>query len=467
MCLNAKAALATPEGLRLSDGTFLHAATVVCTIGTTNQPLIERLNLPKKGGRLATEADMSLTEHPNVWAFGDCAAVVNSLDGTLCPTIAQFAERQGVQAAKNVIARIQGKPTKPFHYKMQGLLCAIGGHDAVADLLGVHISGFPAWFLWRGVYLMKLPSFTQKVQVGMEWASNLMFPRTLAHLKADRTKRIGRAYYAPGDFVFRRNEPATEFFVIESGEVEVIEHTDNDSTKCIAVLGAGDFFGESSLLDSRPHHHSVKARNELVCLVMGRSVFTQISSGLEPVRQALVNAAERRKSMWQSVPDVRHLLDSMPIETMLEPLPMEPVRLNSSVEQVISNMNATGANLCCVVNHEGQLEGVITQSDLLRALEKSALADPDEDLPVTEIMVTSPVSMALGEPLAVAVSTMRDHDLKQIPVVESARHRVPKGRIRIEKVIEYVLAEMTARRRQQAAAPSAGRQDLSAPRERA
>lgn len=448
--LNTKAALATPEGLRLSDGTFLPAATVVCTIGTTIQTLIERLTLPKTSGRLVTEPDMSLPGHPNIWAFGDCAAVINGLDGSLSPTVAQFAERQGVQAAKNIVARINGQPTKPFSYKMQGQLCSIGGRSAVAEIMGIHISGFMAWFLWRGIYLMKLPSFAQKVKVGMEWGSDLLFPRTLAHLKADRTKRVCRAYYATHDFVFRRGDPATEFYVIQSGQVDILEHCDDGSIRCVAVLGAGDFFGESSLMDSTIRNHSVRAQTELICMVLGRNVFTQISSGLAPVRKAVADAARRRTSMWQNVPEVRDILDERPIQEMLEPLPMEPVPTTASVEQVIATMNKTGADLCCVVDSQGMLEGVITRSDLLRAIEKAALADPDVDLMVTEIMVNNPVTMTVDDTLTVAVSTMRDHDLKQVPVIESGNCRKPVGRIRIEKIVALVLAEMLTRRSKQA-----------------
>jgi NADH dehydrogenase len=447
--LKVRALLATPEGLRLSDETFLHAATVVCTIGTTTQTLIDKLTLPKTSGRLVTMPDMSIPGHANLWAFGDCAAVINSLDGSLSPTIAQFAERQGVQAAKNIAAKIKGQSTSPFKYRMQGLLCSIGGHNAVAEILGFHISGFPAWFLWRGIYLAKLPSFTQKIKVGIEWAFDLMFPRTLAHLKADRTKRVSRAYYASNDFVFRRGDPATEFYVIESGQVEILEHADDGTVRSIAVLSAGDFFGESSLLDSTIRNHSVRAQTELICLVLGRNVFNQISSGMAPVRKAIADAARRRTSMWQNVPEVRDILENERTDTMLEPLPMAPVPLSASVEEVIDTMNKTGSDLCCITNSEGMLEGVITRSDLLRAIEKAALADPDVDLMVTEIMVANPVALSINEPLTVAVSTMREHDLKQIPIIDSAAHRVPKGRIRIEKIVSHVLSEMLARKNRQ------------------
>ena len=449
--INKRATLATPEGLRLSDGTFLGAATVVCTVGTTSQPLIQRLDAEKEYGKLKTNPDMRLPGRSDVWAFGDCANVVNALDGSLCPPVAQFAERQGTQAAKNIVASIRGKEGAPFSFQMQGQLCSIGGRSAVAELMGIRVSGFIAWFLWRGIYLMKLPSISQQIKVGIEWGCDLIFPRTLAHLRADRTKRIGKSYYANGDYVFKRGDSATDFYVIEKGEVEIIKHGE-ESAECIAVLGQGDFFGESSLLNSTNRTHSVRAKSELVCTVLGRSVFTQISSAMVPVREAVAKAARRRISMWQNVPDVRALLDKVPISAVMEPLAIAPVTLDSSVEDAIAAMNKASADLCIVVDKNEYLAGVITRTDLLRAIEKAALADPDVDVPVSEIMIHEPFAIALGEPLAVAISTMREHDLKQIPVVEGAKKRIPVGRIRIEKVIELVLKETLATRQKETSA---------------
>ncbi len=447
--VNTKAVMATPEGLRLNDGTFLHSATVVCTVGTTTQPLVNRLDAEKTRGRLETEPDMRLKGRTNVFAFGDCAAVINSLDGKLCPPIAQFAERQGVQAAENIVATINGRPTKPFGYKMQGSLCSIGGRSAIAEIMGMRISGFLAWFLWRGIYLMKLPSVAQQMKVGIEWACDLVFPRTLAHLRADRTNRISRAYYAAGDYVFRKGDSAHEFYVIEKGEVEVLRHKDkNESTDCVAMLSGGDFFGESSLLDSTNRSHSIRARTELVCTVLGRNVFTQISTALRPVKEAVAKAARRRVSMWQSIPDVRQIIDSVEIKTAMVPLPMEAVSVSSSVEHVIERMHETGADICCIIDDDGMLAGVITVSDLVRGLANAALADPNVDLPVTEIMVADPIAITIGEQLAMAISTMHDHGLKQIIVIEGSKRRVPIGLIRIKTIIEMVMQETLSRRKQ-------------------
>ncbi|MBX9571916.1 MAG: FAD-dependent oxidoreductase [Candidatus Obscuribacterales bacterium] len=452
--LNLRATMCTPEGLRLSDDTFLSAGTVVCTVGTTTQALVKKLDAPKDRGKLKTDATMSISERKDAWAFGDCANVVNALDGAVCPPVAQFAERQGVQAAKNIVAAIKGKEQKPFSFQMQGQLCSIGGRSAVAEIFDFRVSGFLAWFMWRGIYLMKLPSIPQQIKVGIEWACDLVFPRTLAHLRADRTRRIAKSYYAPGDFVFKRGDSATEFYVIEKGEVEILKHDENDElcTECIAVLGPGDFFGESSLLNRTARNHTVKAKSELVCTVLGSNVFTQISSAMIPLRDAVAKAAKRRISMWKNIPDVRALLDSVAISAVVEPLPIPPIGLTSSVEDAIALMNSHTADLCVVADKDGFLAGVITRSDLLRAVEKAALADPDEDVPVTEIMVRDPIAIAGNEPLAVAIATMREHDLKQIIVLEGAKKRIPVGRIRIEKVIELVLKETLAAKQKEVAA---------------
>src|SRR5207247_10238832 len=57
LVLNARVALATPEGVGLQDGQFLHGGTIVCTIGSSTTPVVEPLAVAKEKGRLLTEAD--------------------------------------------------------------------------------------------------------------------------------------------------------------------------------------------------------------------------------------------------------------------------------------------------------------------------------------------------------------------------------------------------------------------------
>src|SRR5262249_51657333 len=143
-------------GVRLNSGELIEAATVVSAIGTSPNPLIEKLGLPLQHGRLVTNPDMSVPGAPNVWALGDCAVVPNAVDQRPSPTTAQFAMRQAKQLAANLARTFSGQPTKAFSFKALGMLASLGNRSAVAEILGVHVSGFVAWILWRAIYLAKL-----------------------------------------------------------------------------------------------------------------------------------------------------------------------------------------------------------------------------------------------------------------------------------------------------------------------
>lgn len=457
--LNAHACRATPDGIALRDGRILPGGTIVCTIGTSILPIVERLSVLKKNGRIAAQADMSIPGHANAWAIGDCAAIVNALDNQLCPTVAQFAERQGVQVADNIARRLQGQPTRPFSFKMQGQLCSIGGRNAIAEISGLHISGFIGWFIWRGVYLMKLPSISQKIKVGLEWGCDLIFPRTLAHLRADPSKRVSRAFYAAGDFIFNQGDAAAEFFMIEEGEVEVLKlpefspssnasHNTSGDTKnidpeVVAVLGPGDFFGEAALLSDRPRNASVRARTDVEVVVLGRSIFSQISLALSPLRDAVAKAVQRRASP-KSLDEYRHVLGAISLASVTDALPGAPLQPESTVENAIERINKHRLDFCCVVNKAGLLVGIVTRSDLLSAIDvATAIQDKKAaEITVKEIMVKDPVAITLEDTTLLALLTMREHGLKRVPVLESRANRTPKGYVRIENIMDHVVRDL-------------------------
>jgi NADH:ubiquinone reductase (H+-translocating) len=442
--LNTLASAATGNGIAFKDGTFLPGGTVVCTIGNTTLPIIQRLDLPKHQGRVITEPDMSLPGFPNAWAIGDAAAIKNAVDDAYCPSVAQFAERQGTQCAKNIVARINKQETKPFSFKMIGQLCAIGGHNAVGEFFDWKISGFLAWFMWRGVYLSKLPSHTQQIRVGIEWALDLVFPRTLAHLKADLSRRVCRAYYAEGDYVFRQGDPATDFYVIESGEVEVLRQYPDGESEVIAVLGAGDFFGEAALIDCRTRNAAVRARSELEVTVLGRSVFTQISAALGPLRDAMATAMKRRTNIWNNLHDVRDVLDTVPLKQMLEPLPDRPITCDCRIADLLDRLNKNRLDFCIVVDDDQRLIGIVTRSDLFRAVEVAAAAPEGGQINVTvkDIMVKDPITISLTETTTLALMTMREHGLKTLPVLEDTHTGVVKGYVRLENIMDCVIKQV-------------------------
>jgi len=295
--LKTRVTLATAEGVRLGDGRVVNGGTLVCTIGTSITPVLERLDVPKDRDRLRTDPDMRLCGLTNAWALGDCALILNAYDKQPSAPTGQFAERQGNQAAENIVRVIRGQPTQPFYFKSLGQLCSIGGHNAVAEILGIRISGFFAWLLWRGIYLFKLPSWSRRTKVAFDWIWELVFSRDLAHLKTDQTTRVTRAHYNAGDYIFRQGEPGNNFYIIEKGEVEVLRaKNEQGEAEVLAVLKEGEFFGEMALLESQPRVASVRARTPVEVCVMGRNVFTQLSRSMTPLRNILIDTVKRRNA---------------------------------------------------------------------------------------------------------------------------------------------------------------------------
>jgi NADH dehydrogenase len=88
--------------------------------------------------------------------------------------------------ARNILATIFGYRKEPFLYQTIGLLAPIGKRTGVANILGVNFSGFIAWWLWRTIYLMKLPRFEKKVLVALDWTLDVLFSKDLVHFRTTR-----------------------------------------------------------------------------------------------------------------------------------------------------------------------------------------------------------------------------------------------------------------------------------------
>jgi NADH dehydrogenase len=187
--LGTRAVSVTDRHVQLESGDILVGGTVICTIGTQPNSLLESIPAAKSRGRLVVNPDMSVPGVDGVWAAGDCAAVINALDGKICPPTAQFAEAQATQLAANIVARLAGQPTKPFRFRPQGQLSSIGHNKAVAEVFGLKLSGFIAWLMWRGLSLLRIPTLGRKTRLFLEWNWAMFFPPDLAHLGYRRTQR--------------------------------------------------------------------------------------------------------------------------------------------------------------------------------------------------------------------------------------------------------------------------------------
>jgi NADH dehydrogenase len=184
--LNTRLTDAHPGVVVLSDGEVL-AHTLVWTAGTAPNPLLKSLPVEKdKRGAVVVDHTLAVPGHPGVWALGDCASIRDAKTGHSCPPTAQFALREAELLARNIKAQLAGSPLREFHFNSLGALCVVGHQTACAELTlpfargtAVRFSGLLAWFMWRGIYLSKLPGLERKIRVLMDWSIELFFPRDI------------------------------------------------------------------------------------------------------------------------------------------------------------------------------------------------------------------------------------------------------------------------------------------------
>jgi NADH dehydrogenase len=187
-----RVAAVSGDGVTLTDGTTIQTRMLVWTAGIAPNPLLAGLPCVKERGRLITDACLRVTEWPGVWALGDCACVPDSRGGHYPPT-AQHALRQGAHVARNIAAVRRGAAPRPFRYATLGQLAAIGRRAGVARVLGLQFSGFPAWWLWRTLYLSKLPRLEKKVRVMLDWTLDIVFSKDLVQFTTLRSPTVSHS----------------------------------------------------------------------------------------------------------------------------------------------------------------------------------------------------------------------------------------------------------------------------------
>jgi NADH dehydrogenase len=162
----------------LSDGTRIETETVVWTAGVKANPILGEWGLPLDDrGRVRVDRFLRVEGREQVWALGDCANVPNAASDRPDPPTCQHALRQARRLAKNLVG-----PEEPYRYRMLGQVATLGRYKGVAEVLGLPLSGFPAWFVTRSYHLYQLPLLSRKLRVVVDWSVSLFFRRDVAEL---------------------------------------------------------------------------------------------------------------------------------------------------------------------------------------------------------------------------------------------------------------------------------------------
>jgi NADH:quinone reductase (non-electrogenic) len=176
--------------VKLSDGDSFQADTIVWTAGVKPHPVVQDTDLPLDGkGRIRSRPTLQVVDAdgdvvPGAWAAGDSAAVpdLTKGPGEFTGPSAQHAVRQAARLADNLVALLRGRPLVEYRHKYAGSVASLGLHKGVAQVYGIKVKGFPAWFMHRTYHLSRIPSFNRKVRVVIDWTLALFLKREVVAL---------------------------------------------------------------------------------------------------------------------------------------------------------------------------------------------------------------------------------------------------------------------------------------------
>ncbi|MGS2617355.1 NAD(P)/FAD-dependent oxidoreductase [Micromonospora sp. LZ34] len=179
--MGTSVAEATADGVRLTDGDYVPTCTLVWCVGVRPDPFVAELGLRTEKGRLVTDEYLTVPGFPEVYACGDAAAVPDlTHPGQICTMTAQHAQRQGKLVAHNIAASYGQGRRKPYKHYELGWVVDLGGKDAAANPLKVHLGGLPGKVVTRGYHLLAMPG--NRTRVGADWVLDATLPRPAVQL---------------------------------------------------------------------------------------------------------------------------------------------------------------------------------------------------------------------------------------------------------------------------------------------
>ena len=275
----------------LNNGELIEARTVISTVPSALTPLVAAMDCKKEKGRLVVNGQLEMAGFEGrAWALGDCATIMMS-DGTAAPPTAQHATREADVAAANIVACVRGDSgRRTFNFAGLGKLGSLGHHSAVAEVFGMKISGFPAWVLWRTIYLMKMPGLDRKLRVGLDWFTGMLFKTDLVQLRVQTSSNITNEHFEAGQIIFEQGDAPDRLYIIQKGEVEVLRDGER-----LASIGEGESFGEMGLLTNSPRNATIRAAKATDVVAITKGDVTQLLNNFPELRAGLQGIAEKRK----------------------------------------------------------------------------------------------------------------------------------------------------------------------------
>ncbi|HTS49938.1 MAG TPA: FAD-dependent oxidoreductase [Bryobacteraceae bacterium] len=293
LILKDRLVAATSEKAILKSGLEIPCKTIISTVPSAAVPVLTKLDCAKDKGSLQVSTSLELLGYEGqVWALGDCASIT-TVSGNSVPPTAQHATREATTCATNIAAAVRGNQRAQFAFEGLGTLGSLGHGSAVAQILGMKISGLAAWILWRAIYLMKIPGIKTKLRISIDWFIHLLFPPDLAQTRVEQESEIKNQHFEPGDIIFHQGDLGDSVYVIQQGDCDVIKE-DDGNRKTLATLHAGDYFGEMALLSDKTRNATIQARTAMEVLLIPKRDFDTLRRSVPAFGEVFKELARQR-----------------------------------------------------------------------------------------------------------------------------------------------------------------------------
>lgn len=279
-------ASATVEEAVLDSGERIPARTIIGCAGMSSVPVLADLPFQRdERGRIQTDTHARVLGMEGVWSGGDCAAVP-LINGGNAPGLAIWAMTVGRLIGQNIKREMRGKALKPYRFTGLGDACILGHRKAVAHLKGFAFKGIPAWICWRIFMIIYLPSPEKKFRVLWSWLMAPFFGRDLINMRVHQPLDLAPVLFEPGQDIIRRGDVGNSLFIVQEGEVEVI-NDDSPGAEPLAILGKGQHFGEIAVFSNCTRTATVRARTRVKLLQVRREAATALGETVQSFDQEL------------------------------------------------------------------------------------------------------------------------------------------------------------------------------------
>lgn len=299
------------------------------------------------------------------------------------------------------------------------------------------MSGFPAWLLWRTVYLSKMPTLLRKVEVAADWARSLFFPPNIVQAQLSRTMKVGRAHFAQGQYVFRKGDKGDRFYLIERGQAGV--YVDELSSP-VNLLQPGDHFGEVAALAGSSRAVSVRAETHLDLILLASDDLRRLADHLGVLKRDLQRTAVTQAG-YESL---RRLMEAAP--WMLQrrvsdwtTRPPETLPLDAPLANVVNRFHNGRAGYP-VVDRDGVFAGYCGRSQLYEALR--SLRPPET--PLREFVLADAPSVREDDRLPEVLVQLSRSYVEVLPVLATDGSRRVVGVLSPIEIFRKTMGERYA-----------------------